>query len=90
MPDDVRQPRQNSLTRADDGEHRQSSVKWVHSGGKPDGEVPSLLYQAIDVGDQLTMSLPYGDVVLDDSGRPVVFVSAGIGVTPMAGCSPTW
>jgi nitric oxide dioxygenase len=31
------------------------------------------------------MSLPFGDVVLDDSGRPVVFASAGIGVTPMAG-----
>ena len=30
------------------------------------------------------MSLPFGDVVLDDS-RPVVFASAGIGVTPMAG-----
>jgi nitric oxide dioxygenase len=37
------------------------------------------------VGDRLTMSLPFGDVVLDDSGRPVVFASAGIGVAPMAG-----
>ena len=85
MPDGVRQPRQYSLTRADDGEHRQFSVKWVHGGGKPDGEVSSLLYQSIDVGDELTMSLPYGDVVLNDGGRPVVFASAGIGVTPMAG-----
>src|SRR5690606_5646298 len=33
----------------------------------------------------LTMSLPFGDVVLDDSGRPLVFCSAGIGITPMAG-----
>ena len=31
------------------------------------------------------MSLPYGDVVLDDAGRPVVFASAGIGIAPMAG-----
>ena len=31
------------------------------------------------------MSLPFGDVVLDDSGRPLVFASAGIGITPMAG-----
>src|SRR3712207_2598970 len=30
------------------------------------------------------MSLPFGDVVLDDS-RPAVFISAGIGITPMAG-----
>ena len=37
------------------------------------------------VGDVLTLSLPFGDVVLDDAGRPVVFISAGIGITPMAG-----
>ena len=40
---------------------------------------------ALQVGDIVTMSLPYGDVVLDDSGRPVVFASAGVGITPMAG-----
>ncbi len=85
MPDGVRQPRQYSLTRADDGEHRQFSVKRVQGGGKPDGEVSNLLVDGVDVGDRLTMSLPFGDVVLDDSGRPVVFASAGIGVTPMAG-----
>ena len=85
MPDGVRQPRQFSLTRADDGEHRYFAVKRVHGGGKPDGEVSTLLCDRVDVGDELTMSVPYGDVVLDDGGRPVVFVSAGIGVTPMAG-----
>ncbi|WNB84776.1 globin domain-containing protein [Cellulomonas sp. ATA003] len=85
MPDGVHQPRQYSLTRADDGEHRQFSVKRVRGGGKPDGEVSNLLCDTVDVGDVLTMSLPFGDVVLDDSGRPVVFVSAGIGVSPMAG-----
>jgi len=85
MPDAVRQPRQYSLTRADDGQHRQFSVKWVHGEGKPDGEVSSLLHHTIGVGDTLTLSLPYGDVVLYDGGRPVVFASAGIGITPMAG-----
>ncbi|MGY1802436.1 globin domain-containing protein [Blastococcus sp. SYSU D00922] len=85
MPDGVRQPRQYSLTRADDGQHRQFSVKRVRGGGKPDGEVSNLLCDTVDVGDRLTMSLPFGDVVLDDSGRPVVFASAGIGITPMAG-----
>ena len=85
MPDGVHQPRQYSLTRADDGEHRQFSVKRVHDGGKPDGEVSNLLCASVQVGDVLTMSLPFGDVVLDDSGRPLVFASAGIGVTPMAG-----
>ena len=85
MPDGVQQPRQYSLTRADDGEHRQFSVKRVRGGDKPDGEVSNLLCQAFGVGDRLTMSLPFGDVVLDDSGRPLVFASAGIGITPMAG-----
>jgi nitric oxide dioxygenase len=85
MPDGVRQPRQYSLTKADDGEHRQFSVKRVRGGDKPDGEVSNFLCDRIQVGDRLTMSLPFGDVVLDDSGRPVVFVSAGIGITPMAG-----
>ena len=84
MPDGVRQPRQYSLTKADDGEHRQFSVKRVHGGDKPDGEVSNLLCASVQVGDRLTMSLPFGDVVLDDS-RPVVFASAGIGITPMAG-----
>ncbi|GAA2593869.1 hypothetical protein GCM10010399_25600 [Dactylosporangium fulvum] len=85
MPDGVRQPRQYSLTRADDGQHRQFSVKWVHGGGRPDGEVSTLLHQRVGVGDVLTMSLPYGEVVLNDSGCPVVFASAGIGIAPMAG-----
>jgi nitric oxide dioxygenase len=85
MPDGVRQPRQYSLTRADDGEHRQFSVKRVRGDGKPDGEVSNLLCDTVGVGDRLTLSLPFGDVVLDDSGRPVVFASAGIGITPMAG-----
>ena len=85
MPDGVHQPRQYSLTRADDGAHRQFTVKRVHGGGQPDGEVSTLLHDAVGIGDVLTLSLPYGDVVLDDGGRPVVFVSAGMGIAPMAG-----
>ncbi|MGR6962865.1 globin domain-containing protein [Geodermatophilus sp. URMC 61] len=84
MPDGVHQPRQYSLTRADDGEHRQFSVKRVRGGGKPDGEVSNHLCDSVQVGDVLTLSLPFGDVVLDD-WRPAVFASAGIGITPMAG-----
>jgi nitric oxide dioxygenase len=85
MPDGVHQPRQYSLTRADDGEHRQFSVKRVSDGHRPDGEVSTLLCDQVQVGDVLTLSVPFGDVVLEDSGRPVVFASAGIGITPVAG-----
>jgi nitric oxide dioxygenase len=62
-----------------------SEVYWVRGEGKPDGEVSNLLHDAMNVGDLLTLSLPFGDVVLDDSGRPLIFCSAGIGITPMAG-----
>jgi nitric oxide dioxygenase len=86
MPDGRLQPRQYSLTRADDGEHRRFSVKRVRGeGGDPDGEMSTLLHESVGVGDVLTLSLPYGDVVLDDSGRPVVFAGAGIGTAPLAG-----
>src|SRR3954451_20528701 len=85
MPDGVHQPRQYSLTRADDGEHRSFAVKRLRGDGEPAGEVSTLLHDTVEVGDRLTLSLPYGDVVLDDSGHPVVFASAGIGVAPMAG-----
>src|SRR5215204_4637982 len=50
MPDGVCQPRQYSLTRADDGEHRQFAVKRVHGDGKPDGEVSTLLHNSVNVG----------------------------------------
>ena len=43
----------------------------------------------VDKRDVLTLSLPYGDVVLDDAGRPVVFASAGTGSAPSAGTLST-
>ncbi|MFB0834590.1 globin domain-containing protein [Arthrobacter halodurans] len=85
MPDGVHQPRQYSLTRADDGMHRQFSVKRVHGGGAPDGEVSNLLHHDVQVGDEVVLSAPFGDVVLEYSDRPLVLASAGIGITPMAG-----
>lgn len=85
MPDGVHQPRQYSLTRADDGMHRQFSVKRVHGLATPDGEVSNLLHDTVQVGDEVVLSAPFGDVVLAVTDRPVVLASAGIGVTPMAG-----
>jgi nitric oxide dioxygenase len=86
LPDGTHQPRQYSLSRADDGEYRQFTVKRVHGGGKPDGEVSTLLHDTVDVGDVLTLSVPFGALALDDyTGFPLVFASAGIGITPMAG-----
>jgi len=85
VPDGAHQPRQYSLTRADDGHHRWFAVKRISGGGAPDGEVSNLLHDRAKIGDEVILSAPFGDVVLDTSDRPVVFASAGIGVTPMAG-----
>jgi nitric oxide dioxygenase len=58
----------------------------VHGAGKPDGQGSTLLHDTVNVGDVLTMSVPFGAVTLDDAaGRPLVFASAGIGITPFAG-----
>ena len=85
MPDGVHQPRQYSLTKADDGRHRVFAVKRVHGNGTPAGEMSTLLHDQVQVGDEITLSAPFGDVVLEYTDRPVVLVSAGIGITPMAG-----
>lgn len=85
MPDGVLQPRQYSLTQADDGQHRRFAVKRVRGEGTRDGEMSTFLHEHVDVGDEVTLSAPFGDVVLEYTDRPVVLASAGIGITPMAG-----
>ncbi|GAA2813247.1 FAD-binding oxidoreductase [Kitasatospora paracochleata] len=85
MPDGVHQLRQYSLSSAPDAELRRITVKRVHGHGTPDGEVSALLHDTVQPGDELTLSAPFGDVVLDDTDNPLVLVSAGIGCTPMVG-----
>ena len=82
MPDGVQQPRQYSLTKADDGQHRQFAVKRVHGLPTPDGEMSNLLHNEVQVGDEVVLSAPFGDVVLEYTDRPLVLASAGIGITP--------
>ncbi|MFJ9775772.1 globin domain-containing protein [Kitasatospora sp. NPDC101157] len=87
MADGVHQLRQYSLSSdpAGDGDLRRITVKRVVGDGTPDGEVSALLHQRVRAGDQLVLSAPFGDVVLDDGDRPLVLASAGIGCTPMVG-----
>ncbi|MFF9394556.1 globin domain-containing protein [Streptomyces griseoluteus] len=78
LPDGAHQIRQYSLSGAPGAGLRQISVKRV------EGEVSAFLHAHAAVGDRLTLSEPYGDLVLDgDDSRPLLLVSAGIGVTPM-------
>ncbi|MFI2376949.1 globin domain-containing protein [Streptomyces sp. NPDC018964] len=86
MPDGVHQPRQYSLSSDPGDDLRRITVKRVAGAdGAPDGEVSRLLHERIGTGDELTLSVPAGDVALDEAGTPLVLVSAGIGCTPMLG-----
>ncbi|MEV5730588.1 globin domain-containing protein [Streptomyces pharetrae] len=86
MPDGVRQLRQYSLSCDPGGQLRRITVKRVGgTGGAPAGEVSNLLHRTVRVGDELTLSAPFGDVVLDEADTPLVLVSAGIGCTPLVG-----
>ncbi|WP_256638016.1 globin domain-containing protein [Streptomyces murinus] len=84
LADGARQIRQYSLSGAPGEDVRQFSVKRVHGGTTPEGEVSGQLHAHVRVGDVLELSEPYGDLVLDGvAGRPLLLASAGIGVTPM-------
>ncbi|MUN61987.1 hemin transporter [Kocuria sediminis] len=77
MPDGVHQPRQFTLVPGPEGTRR-IAVRLDERG-----EVTPVLHHDVRVGDVLTVSNPYGDVVLPEGDGPLVLASAGIGVTPM-------
>ncbi|MFF2400138.1 MULTISPECIES: globin domain-containing protein [Streptomyces] len=85
LPDGARQIRQYSLSRSPGSAVRAITVKRVHgpAAAGPDGEVSHHLHTRVRTGDTLRVSAPYGDLVLRDSGAPVLLASAGIGCTPM-------
>jgi nitric oxide dioxygenase len=91
LPDGARQIRQYSLTRAFRADEWAISVKAVAASRAddgspiPEGEVSNFLHRNVFEGDELSVSPPFGDLVLDDSDAPVVLISAGIGSTPIIG-----
>ncbi|WP_448852631.1 globin domain-containing protein [Corynebacterium sp. 335C] len=86
MADGARQLRQYSLTGVP-GEPLSVAIRRVDSvGDDPAGEVSTALWEQAHEGDAIEISLPAGDLVLDeDADTPVVLISAGIGATPMLG-----
>ncbi|WP_405684646.1 globin domain-containing protein [Streptomyces sp. NBC_00057] len=83
LPDGARQIRQYSLSSAPGSPLRSITVKRVHGGGSPDGEVSRHLHAEVGAGHRLRVSAPYGDLVLDSVDAPLLLASAGIGCTPM-------
>ena len=80
MADGARQIRQYSLVGAPTAAEWQISVKAV-----PGGELSNHLYRNVFEGDEISVSHPAGDLVLEDGDAPLLLVSAGIGCTPMIG-----
>ncbi|MEV7603810.1 globin domain-containing protein [Paenarthrobacter sp. NPDC089322] len=78
LPDGLRQVRQYSLS-GDTGTSRIFTTK-LNDGG----EVSTALHTAVEPGDILDISNPYGEITLKDGDGPVVLASAGIGCTPTA------
>ncbi|WP_412098009.1 NO-inducible flavohemoprotein [Halobacillus litoralis] len=69
--------RQYSLSCAPGESHFRISVKR-------DGIVSSWLHQSVESGDVLPISAPAGDFYLEENvERPVVFLSGGVGLTPL-------
>ncbi|CAM3108122.1 globin domain-containing protein [Stackebrandtia soli] len=84
LPDGARQIRQYSLSHAPGNPQWRITVKRVRDGVDPDGEVSSWLHANATVGDVLTVSAPFGELVLPPGDEaPLLIASAGIGVTPM-------
>jgi ferredoxin-NADP reductase/predicted pyridoxine 5'-phosphate oxidase superfamily flavin-nucleotide-binding protein len=67
-----------SLSSAPRDRHFRISVKR-----EPSGLASQFLHDSISRGDLLTVRPPAGSFVLEPGLRPVVLISAGIGVTPM-------
>ena len=78
LADGLRQVRQYSLS-GDAGTKRVFTTK-LNDGG----EVSTALHAAVEPGDILEISNPYGEITLKDGDGPVILASAGIGCTPTA------
>ena len=85
LPEGRRQPRQYTISSGPRGDSLRVTIKRVRGlNGAPDGRVSGWLHDNATPGTILDVSQPAGDVVLDDSEKPLVLVSAGIGITPVA------
>ena len=86
MPDGAGQLRQYSLVGGKEGVLTFAVRRVDASEDLPAGEVSTQLWEKVQPGDTIEISLPAGDLVLDTkSDDPVVLISAGIGATPMIG-----
>lgn len=85
VPGGGRQPRQYTVSSAGQVGTLRITVKRIRgAAGAPDGQVSTWLHVNGHVGAVIDVSQPAGDVLLDESDAPLVLISAGIGITPVA------
>ncbi|GAA2524572.1 globin domain-containing protein [Pilimelia columellifera] len=85
LPDGGRQLRQYSMSQAPSPGSLRITVRRVRGvDGTPDGLVSGHLHDHIHPGDRLQVSAPFGDLALIPGDDPVLLISAGVGITPMA------
>lgn len=78
------QPRQYSISCAPNGLYYRISVKRESGSQHPDGLISNRLHQVVQVGDLVDLSAPSGVFVLQDNLEKMkVFISGGIGQTPL-------
>jgi nitric oxide dioxygenase len=70
--------RNYSLSAAPDGREYRISVKR-----EPGGRVSNHLHDRVGEGDQLELFIPAGEFTLTRSRKPLVLISAGVGITPL-------
>jgi len=83
------QPRQYSLSQAPGEESLRISIKKeTATEQQPAGFVSNYMHDEIQQGDVIEVSAPFGEFVLNEQAeRPIVFLSGGVGITPMMAMS---
>ncbi|MEU8243009.1 globin domain-containing protein [Actinoplanes missouriensis] len=85
LPGNGRQLRQYSLSQTATGGTLRITVRRVRGrDGAPDGLVSGFLHDFVGAGHTLRLSQPFGDLTLRPGDAPLLLVSAGVGITPMA------
>lgn len=78
------QPRQYSISSAPNQQYYRISVKKETGGEQtPGGMISNRLHQFVKEGDVIDVAAPAGSFTLQDTENPVVFISGGVGQTPL-------
>lgn len=77
------QPRQYTITEATDESYRITVKRLDSAKHTVPGAMSTHLHNNIEIGDILQVSAPTGEFVIQDNDKPVIFLSAGIGITPI-------